>query len=147
MIYLSEFIPLDFGAVTDKFGLDACFLQEWYHTDVIRLQAWSNSASDTLTAKVINLATGAETAVTLTTTQVGTRYYFDGVISMLSDGIYYVELISGNGMKWECEPFSVSSSRDVLDLRQKRLFRRWHSLICHPLFREQKAMLRQWHQA
>lgn len=115
MIYLSEFIPLDFGAITDKFGLDACFLSEWYHTDVIRLQAWSNSVSDTLTAKVINLATGAETAVTLTRTQVSSRYYFDGAISMLSDGIYYVELISGDGMKWECEPFSVSSSRDILE--------------------------------
>ena len=108
-------MPLDFGAITDKFGLDACFLPEWYHTDVIRLQAWSNDAADTLTAKVINLATGAETAVTLTRTQVSTRYYFDGEISMLADGIYYVELTSGDGMKWECEPFSVSSSIDVLE--------------------------------
>lgn len=112
---LSEFIPLAFSPIVDKFGQDYCYIQKWHHTDTIRLQAVSNDVSEIVYAEYIDLATGTPTAITMTATAVGTFYFWDGSVTMIADGIYKIRIYNNSGIEYVSEPFSVSSSLDLLD--------------------------------
>lgn len=107
-------MPLNFGSISDRYGLETCFIQEWHVADVIRLQAWSDNETDIVTAVCENLGNGESTVIDMVRSVAGDAYYFDGAVTMLEDGIYKV-VVEGGGLVFECQPFAVTSSRAILE--------------------------------
>lgn len=116
---ISDLCPLFFGARVYEHENENCPIQVFATSDNIVLQIISNDTSAPA-VKLRNVATGTETAQTLTKTQVNEKINVFQKVFILSEGIYTVSV--GNET---CREFHVTDSS--LSLDDTLLLTYWHS--------------------
>jgi hypothetical protein len=113
MVVFGDICPLFFNPIKDTFGVDSGYIQRWHTSDKIVIQVFQDTDdSQTIEANLINIATGEQQTLTLSTyTPSGSSIVMSyATITGLDDGIYQLSL---EGIL--SEPFIVCSSDDLLD--------------------------------